>query len=67
MKIYFVSSHHTILHNSGLIRCSALTYDEAFAKAVVGEYIHAVDVQDVFSVINAGKMAVRVDGSTEQE
>lgn len=65
MKLYLVSDADVILKNTGFIQGSYDNYDAAFAAASVGQYIHSVDVQDVVGIVNAGKMAVRVHGSTE--
>lgn len=65
MKLYLVSGNSRLLSNTGFIMSSHMTYDAAFRAAEVGQYIHSVDVQDVVNIVNAGKMAVRVDGNTE--
>lgn len=63
MKLYIVSDTNVILKNTGFIQGSYRTYKDAFDAASVGQFIHSVDVQEVMSIVNAGKMAVRVDGS----
>lgn len=65
MKLYVVSDASRLLSNTGFITSSHMTYDAAFQAAEVGQYIHNVDVQDVVEIVNAGKMAVRVDGGTK--
>lgn len=67
MKIYVVSSSKRILCNTGFITSTHTTWEAAFQVATVGQYIHDIYVRDVQEIVNVGKMAVRVDGSTEQK
>lgn len=65
MKLYLVSDHSVILKNTGFIQGSYERYADAYDAASVGQFIHSIDVLDVVSIVNAGKMAVRVNGRTE--
>lgn len=67
MKLYIVSTQEVLHRNAGFIKSTHTTYDLAFEVAEVGEYIHGVYVQDIWSVINSGKMTVRVDGLSNQK
>lgn len=60
MKIYIVSDETPLIKNTGFITGSFITYEEAYERAEVGQFIHAIYVQDVFEIINAGKMSRKV-------
>lgn len=65
MKIYLVSSYPKLLKNTGGLKSSHLTYDEAFEEAEIGQYVITVDTQQTSKVISGRKMAMRIDGDTE--
>jgi hypothetical protein len=65
VKLYLVSTYSKLLKNTGGIEGSFDSYDEAFEAARVGQFIHAIDAQEVHEIRNAGKVSVRVDGSTK--
>lgn len=65
MKLFILSEHRDILKNTGFIRGSYTTHEEAFAASKIGEFIHVIEVEYVNEIISGGKMAVRLDGSTK--
>lgn len=66
MKLYLVSTYSRLLKNTGGIQGSYATYREAFEKAEVGSYIHAVNVMEVAEIRSAGKMAVKLVPTDEE-
>lgn len=61
MYIYIVSSKKVLPFNSGFIKIITDTYEEAFKRAEVGQFIHMVDTASVHEIVNAGKIAVEVN------
>lgn len=57
MQLYFVSTHKTLLRNTGFVQSSHLTYQEAFEKAEIGQYIHSVTIDEIVEMVSVGKMA----------
>lgn len=65
MKLFILSQQRDILKNTGFIRGSYATYEEAYVASNIGEFIHAIEVEYVNKIVSGGKMAVRLDGSTK--
>ena len=59
--MYIISEKPVLVNNMGFALYALETFEEAHEKAEIGQFVHKIDVQEVWSVVNGGKLFRKVE------